>query len=57
MRDQRKYAEYQREYQRKLRKTQHEEQPAKVDMDDLETYLLIQRMRKPRRDAKPKEDA
>ena len=29
----------------------------KVDMDDPETYLLIQRMRKPRRDAKPKEDA
>lgn len=68
MRDQRKYAEYQREYQREYRKRKREEKmlanlearelpTVKVDMDDHETYLLIQRMRKPRRDAKPKEDA
>jgi hypothetical protein len=29
----------------------------RADIGDLETYKLIQRMRKPRRDAKPKEDA
>jgi hypothetical protein len=68
LRDQRKYAEYQREYQRAYRQRKREEKmlanlektelpTVKVDLDDLETYKLIQRMRKPRRDAKPKEDA
>jgi 5-methylcytosine-specific restriction endonuclease McrA len=60
LRDQRKYAEYQREYRRAYRQRKREEKmlanlektelpTVKVDLDDLETYKLIQRMRKPRR--------
>ena len=64
MRDKRRYVEYQRAYRQRKREEKmlanlgNPDRPTvKVDMDDPETYKLIQRMRKPRRDAKPKEDA